>query len=74
MRKEKVRFKGRKKEIELVLQFFEQDGKIIAHCPKLDLSGYGLNEEEAKSSFQIALEFNSHWLESHSLNPRKKIL
>lgn len=42
------------KEIELkLLILFKKEGKYtVEYCPALDISGYGYNEYEAKSSFE----------------------
>ena len=35
---------------------FEEEGTIIAYIPVLDISGYGMNEDEAKKSLEVSLE------------------
>ena len=37
-----------------IIQFIE-DSICYVYCPALDLTGYGLNEAEAKQSFEITL-------------------
>jgi uncharacterized protein YdiU (UPF0061 family) len=47
---------GTKKiKCNLFLLIFEEDNNIITYCPALDLSGYGVTEEEAKKSFEVTL-------------------
>ena len=38
-----------------VVVFFEEDGVIIAHCPKLDVSSCGHDLEEARRNIRDAL-------------------
>lgn len=42
-------------ETQLTVYLFEEDEHTIAYCPALDLSGYGMNEEEAKSDLSAVL-------------------
>ena len=42
--------------VNLPLIEFEEDGTQIIYCPALDIQGYGVNETEAKNSFNIVLE------------------
>ena len=39
----------------MILQLFN-GGLTVIYSPALDLSGYGSSEDEAKGSFEIALE------------------
>lgn len=41
--------------VNLTVFLYEEDSIHYALCPALDILGYGKNEEEAKSSFQIML-------------------
>jgi len=43
-------------ETELALVSFQEEGVYFVYCPALDLTGYGDNEEEAKSSFATTLK------------------
>lgn len=43
-------------KVQLPIISFEENGCKIIYCPALDLSGYGMTEDEAKESFQISLE------------------
>ena len=44
-------------KVKLLLFHFEDENKInFIYSPHLDLSGYGINLEEAQQSFQLALE------------------
>lgn len=42
-------------KIQLTVYLFEEDEYTIAYCPALDLSGYGMNETEAKDDLQAVL-------------------
>jgi uncharacterized protein YdiU (UPF0061 family) len=42
-------------ECNLPLIVFEEDNNFITYCPALDLSGYGLTEEDANRSFEQTL-------------------
>ncbi len=44
-----------KVQVDLAIILFEEDGTQVAYCPALDVSGYGNNEDEAKSSFEVSL-------------------
>lgn len=50
----------RKKEkvvkVELNVEYFEEDGAIVALCPDLQVSSFGDTIEEAERSIQEALE------------------
>lgn len=59
----KVHFKGQWADVKktyidcnLPLIIFEEEGNTIIFCPSLDLSGYGSDEEEAKRSWESALD------------------
>lgn len=41
--------------IKISVVQFKEDNTFIVYCPALDLSGYGLSDEEAKQSFQTVL-------------------
>lgn len=43
-------------KVNLPVMFFEEDGTQIAYIPVLDISGYGVSEEEAYKSLTVALE------------------
>jgi len=49
--KGELQSKSRKISVQLGIYLFKEDNMSIAYCPALDLSGYGNNDEEAKSSF-----------------------
>ena len=42
-------------EFNLPIIVFEEDGATICYCPALDLSGYGMNEREARDSFAYVI-------------------
>jgi hypothetical protein len=42
--------------LNISVYLFKEDSTVIAYCPSLDLSGYGLTSKEAKSSFGIVLQ------------------
>lgn len=42
-------------KISLAIIKFEEDGYKIIYCPAIDVSGYGLTDEEAEESFKISL-------------------
>jgi len=41
--------------VELNVCLFKDEGHFIAHCPALDISSYGDDEEEAKKMFNEAV-------------------
>lgn len=41
--------------IKISVVQFQEDNTFIVYCPALDLSGYGLSDEEARQSFQTVL-------------------
>jgi hypothetical protein len=41
---------------QIDLLFFEEDNIHFVYAPALDVTGYGLNEQEAQNSFVISLE------------------
>ncbi len=43
-------------KVRLDIISFEEEGSRICYSPALDMSGYGVNEEDAKTSFEVALE------------------
>jgi predicted RNase H-like HicB family nuclease len=43
-------------KIELHIDYFEEDGVIVALCPELQVSSFGDTLEEAEKSIQEALE------------------
>jgi hypothetical protein len=43
-------------QCKLPVIIFEEEGNTIVFCAPLDLSGYGANEEEAKKSWEAALD------------------
>ncbi|MDY0104921.1 MAG: hypothetical protein RBS07_18460 [Lentimicrobium sp.] len=48
---------GRNKiTVNLSVILFKEEGTVIVFCPALDIYGYGMNEEEAKNSFDTALD------------------
>jgi hypothetical protein len=42
--------------VNVPVMLFEEEGTNIAYIPVLDISGYGVNEEEAKKSLEISLD------------------
>ena len=48
-------FKDEGVEISVSLFVFKEDDTYIAYCPSLDLSGYDLTEESARSDFDYML-------------------
>ena len=42
--------------LNISVYLFKEDSTVIAYCPSLDLSGYGLTNKEAKDSFGIVLQ------------------
>lgn len=54
--------------VNVPVMFFQEEGTHIAYIPVLDVSGYGLNEEEAKESLNISLsEYFSYTLRKKTL-------
>jgi hypothetical protein len=54
-------------EFTLPVILFSEESTIIAYCPVLDLSGYGVDEAAAKDSLRIVLgEFINYSLEHNS--------
>jgi hypothetical protein len=51
-------FKSGKKKISVSLNLYiwDEEAVTFVYSPSLDLTGYGYNELEAKSSFEIVLE------------------
>lgn len=43
-------------KIEVTIDYFEEDGAIVALCPELQVSSFGGTLEEAELSFKEALE------------------
>ena len=41
--------------LDLPVDFFEEDGVIIAHCPRLDVSSCGHDLDEARRKIRDAL-------------------
>lgn len=53
------KFQDRKNSLQLsitLVSFQDTKGIFILYAPQFDLSGYGKNQEEARASFQIALD------------------
>ena len=42
-------------DVNLSMIIFEEDGSHIVYCPALDVSGYGISEDEAMKSFTQCL-------------------
>lgn len=42
--------------VNVPVMLFEEEGTSIAYIPVLDISGYGMNEDEAKKSLEVSLE------------------
>ena len=42
--------------LNISVYLFKEESTVIAYCPSLDLSGYGLTNKEANSSFGIVLQ------------------
>lgn len=42
--------------VNLSVILFNEEETVIAFCPALDIYGYGVNQEEAKDSFDIAID------------------
>ncbi len=47
--------KGGSIEVNSPVVIFEQDNTTIVFCPTLEVYGYGMDESEAKSSFEVNL-------------------
>ena len=43
-------------KIELHIDYFEEDGSIVAHCPELQVSSFGDTLVEAEKSIKEALD------------------
>ena len=54
----KGKFSGQKGTVDLQIPLisFIDDNTHIFYCPALDLSGYGIDETDARTSFDIVLE------------------
>jgi predicted RNase H-like HicB family nuclease len=49
-----------------VVVFKDEDEKVwYAHCPALDITGYGKSEDDAKASFEIVLQETVEYMISH---------
>lgn len=56
-------------EVNVPLIIFEDGNSHIVYCPALDVSGYGNDEAEAKSSFKTSLsEFILYTIRKKTLN------
>lgn len=54
--------------VNVPVMFFEEEGTQIAYIPVLDISGYGKNEEEAKTSLEVCLnEYFSYTINKNTL-------
>ncbi|HEY4787807.1 MAG TPA: hypothetical protein VIH57_17245 [Bacteroidales bacterium] len=62
-------FGNNRVSFKLPIIAFEEDGAKIVYCPALDLSGYGLDENEADESFKISLDqFISYTIHKNTLD------
>ncbi|MCX6269632.1 MAG: hypothetical protein NTU44_00145 [Bacteroidetes bacterium] len=64
-------------QLEFILPviLFSEGESIIAYCPVLDLSGYGLDDTSAKDSFRIVLgEFINYTLKNDTFESELKRL
>ncbi|HRY32166.1 MAG TPA: hypothetical protein P5531_04290 [Bacteroidales bacterium] len=62
-------------EFTLPVILFNEGTTMIAYCPLLDLSGYGIDETSAKDSFRIVLgEFINYALEHDTFESELKRL
>src|ERR1035437_9292671 len=48
-------WKSNEHTVVLSLIIFAEEGTEVVYCPALDISGYGINEQEASESFKISL-------------------
>jgi hypothetical protein len=48
-------------DVNLSMIIFEEDGSHIVYCPALDVSGYGISEDEAMKSFTQCLSEFFHY-------------
>lgn len=57
-RQAKAKFTDGRNNVELKLSIFlwEEDSIFYVYSPALDLTGYGLNKEEARESFEVVLQ------------------
>ncbi len=70
MSKTKATVKG-----QLAVVIFQENHAWIAYSPELDLAGYGLNQEEAKKSFEVNVEeFFTYTIEHGTLQKEMKRL
>ncbi len=64
----KITNQGSSIKVSLDVYLFREGESFIAYSPALDLSGYGLSEDEAKDSFSIVIEqYISYGLSNHTL-------
>ena len=59
----------------LPLIIFQEEGVIVYYCPALDVSGYGVSEDEARKSFEVTLdEYFKYTLNKNTLGDDLKRL
>lgn len=62
-------------EVRLDVITFNEDNNVIMYCPALEITGYGADEQEAKQSFEIAIDqFFLYTTRKKSLAPELKKL
>ncbi|MBO7595341.1 MAG: hypothetical protein J6T12_10245 [Salinivirgaceae bacterium] len=49
----KMDYKGKKVAAQLDIYTFHNDGYVVVYCPALDISAYGDDKEQAKTSFEF---------------------
>ena len=52
-------------KVPLIVFKEEDEGIWYAHCPVLDITGYGKTQDEAKNSFEIVLEETVEYMITH---------
>ncbi len=51
-------------QIEIHIEYFEEDGTVVALCPELQVSSFGDTLEDAEASIEQALELSFEGCES----------
>ena len=66
--KEAVESGNKKVSVNLQMFSFKDGDMFILYCPALDLSSYGMTEDDAKDSFEQVLETTiTYWINKNTL-------
>lgn len=63
-----IRHRGNVVNVSLSVIIFKEDNVFIAYCPAVNVYGYGMDEDEAKKSFEVSVsEFFRYTLHKDTL-------